>query len=255
MSDTSEQGNKGPSVPNRIYTQRELETETADRLSRIDTEFADGFEFINKYNDTVSIFGSAMPWDETNPHYQKARELAGILSNDGYSIVTGGGPGIMEAGSRGALEAGGASLGLNIQLPREQYLNPYTTESMSFRYFFTRKVLLAFGAMAYVYFPGGFGTFDELFEIITLIQTKKMPPAPVILVGSEFWTGLDMFVRTYMLKELGTVTESEVDLYTITDDIMVVKTIIDDHRNKTSPLVLTTDENVMPLSSEDLALS
>jgi uncharacterized protein (TIGR00730 family) len=241
-------------IPNRAITEKELETETAERVGRIDTEFADGFDFINKYNDTVSIFGSAMPWDETNRHYQKARELAKILSEDGYSIVTGGGPGIMEAGNRGAQEAGGHSLGLNIQLPREQYLNPYATESMSFRYFFTRKVLLAFGAMAYVYFPGGFGTFDELFEIITLIQTKKMPPAPVILVGSEFWTGIDRFVRTYMLKEEGTITEKELDLYTITDDIMVIKTIIDDHRNRTSPLILPADANVTPLSEADVAL-
>jgi uncharacterized protein (TIGR00730 family) len=241
-------------APSRAITQRELEQETAERLSRIDNEFADGFDFINKYNDTVSIFGSANKWDESNPHYQKARELAKVLSDDGYSIVTGGGPGIMEAGNRGAMEANGHSLGLNIQLPREQYLNPYTTESMSFRYFFTRKVLLAFGAMAYVYFPGGFGTFDELFEMLTLIQTKKMAPAPVILVGSEFWTGMDRFIRTYMLKEVGTITEAELDLYTITDDIFVVKTIIDDYRNTNSPLVLQQDATVNPLSDKDLSL-
>jgi uncharacterized protein (TIGR00730 family) len=241
--------------PKREIIQKELIKETAERVTRIDREFADGFDFINKYNDTVSIFGSAMPWDETHPYYQKARELASSLSQDGYSIVTGGGPGIMEAGNRGAQEAGGQSLGLNIQLPREQYLNPYTTESMSFRYFFTRKVLLAYGAMAYVYFPGGFGTFDELFEIITLIQTKKIAPAPVILIGSEFWTGVDRFVRTYMLNELHTVTETELDLYTITDDLLVAKTIIDDHRDKNSPLVLPTEQDVTPLSSQDLALS
>jgi uncharacterized protein (TIGR00730 family) len=241
--------------PKREIIRKELIKETAERVTRIDREFADGFEFINKYNDTVSIFGSAMPWDEAHPQYQKARELASMLSRDGYSIVTGGGPGIMEAGNRGAQEAGGHSLGLNIQLPREQYLNPYTTESMSFRYFFTRKVLLAYGAMAYVYFPGGFGTFDELFEIITLIQTKKIAPAPVILIGSEFWTGVDLFVRTYMLKELGTITESELDLYVITDDLMIAKTIIDDHRNKTSPLVLPPDAEITPLSGYDLGLS
>jgi len=242
-------------IPTREITQQALESETAERIGRIDTEFADGFDFINKYNDTVSIFGSANKWDETNPHYQKARELAIALSNDGYSIVTGGGPGIMEAGNRGAQEAGGHSLGLNIQLPREQYLNPYATESMSFRYFFTRKVLLAFGAMAYVYFPGGFGTFDELFEIITLIQTKKMEHAPIILIGSEFWTGLDRFIRTYMLKELGTVQEKDVELYTITDDILVAKTIIDDFRDKHGPLALPPSPDITPLSNDDLALS
>lgn len=207
----------------------------SERLSRIETEFADGFDFINRYNDTVSIFGSArLP--ETSPHYQKARELAKALSDDGYSVVTGGGGGIMEAGDRGAQEAGGHAIGLNIKLPHEQTLNPYVTDSMSFRYFFTRKVLLAYGAMAYVYFPGGFGTMDELFEIVTLMQTKKMPLAPILLVGSEFWTGLDMFVQTYMVKELQTVTPEEKEIYTITDDIAVIKAVIDDHRNVASAL-------------------
>lgn len=227
---------------NRANIQEELQKETAARLSRIDEEFADGFEFINKYNDTVSIFGSAMHWTESNPQYQKARELARVLSDDGYSIVTGGGMGIMEAGDRGAQEAGGHSVGLNIMLPREQHLNSYATESMNFRYFFTRKVLLAYGAMAYVYFPGGYGTFDELFEILTLMQTKKMPVAPVILMGSEFWTGVDLFIRTYMFKEFHTVTEEELKLYNITDDVLVAKTLIDEHRDKTSPLAIGNEE-------------
>ncbi len=229
-------------VIKRQVINEELQQEVAQRLGRIEEEFAAGFEFINKFNDTVSIFGSAMHWTEKNPYYRKARELAEALSDDGYSIVTGGGSGIMEAGDRGAQEVGGHSVGLNIMLPREQELNPYTTESMTFRYFFTRKVLLAYGAMAYVYFPGGFGTFDELFEILTLIQTKKMPPAPIILVGSEFWTALDLFIRTYMLKEFQTITEEELDLYSITDDILVVRTIINDHRDKTSPLVIGNTE-------------
>ena len=242
-------------IPSREVIQRELQKETAERLSRIDAEFADGFEFINKYNDTVSIFGSAMHWTDKNPYYHKARELAKVLSDDGYSIVTGGGSGIMEAGDRGAEEAGGHALGLNILLPREQGLNPYTTDSMTFRYFFTRKVMLAYGAMAYVYFPGGFGTMDELFEIITLMQTKKMPLAPVILIGSEFWTGLDLFIRTYMLKELHTVKEEDLELYTITDDIMVVKAVIDEHRDKASPLALPDNSEVEPLSKDDLLLT
>jgi uncharacterized protein (TIGR00730 family) len=239
--------------PKREVIQKELIKEMSERITRIDHEFAQGFEFINKYNDTVSIFGSAMPWNESNPYYQQARELAEVLSNDGYSIVTGGGPGIMEASDRGAMEAGGHALGLNILLPHEQGLNPYATDSMTFRYFFTRKVLLAYGAMAYVYFPGGFGTFDELFEILTLIQTKKMDPAPVILMGSEFWTGVDRFIRTYMLNELHTVAEEDLDIYTITDDILVAKTIIDDYRDKTSPLALPPDSSIDPLSKDDLA--
>jgi len=134
------------------------------------------------------------------------------------------------------MEAGGHSIGLNIKLPHEQALNPYAAETMSFRYFFTRKVLLAFGAMAYVYFPGGFGTMDELFEIITLMQTKKMPVAPVILVGGEYWTAFDMFIRTYMLKELKTIDPEDLELYTITDDIPVIKAMIDHHRDTASAL-------------------
>ncbi|HSX05570.1 MAG TPA: TIGR00730 family Rossman fold protein, partial [Candidatus Saccharimonadales bacterium] len=225
----------------REIVQRELKQEVSARLGRIEEEFADGFDFINKYNDTVSIFGSArLP--ETSPHYQKARELAKVLSQDGYSIVTGGGGGIMEAGDRGAMEAGGHSLGLNIKLPHEQHLNPYATDTLSFRYFFTRKVLLAFGAMAYVYFPGGFGTFDELFEIVTLMQTKKMPLAPIILVGSEFWTGLDRFIKTYMDEELQLIDPIDRELYTITEDMAVIKAIIDDHRDKTSALVVGNSE-------------
>jgi uncharacterized protein (TIGR00730 family) len=228
-------------VAKRSLIQKQLQEEVSDRLSRIEEEFADGFDFINKYNDTVSFFGSAR-FPETNPHYQKARELAKVLSADGYTIVTGGGGGIMEAGDRGASEAGRHSIGLNIKLPNEQTLNPYATESMSFRYFFTRKVMLAYGAMAYVCFPGGFGTFDETFEIITLIQTKKMPVAPVILVGSEYWTALDMFIKTYMVQEEHAATLEECELYTITDDIPVIKAIIDQHRDATSSLVIGNGE-------------
>ncbi len=241
-------------IPSREVIQKELQEETAARLSRIDAEFADGFEFINKYNDTVSIFGSAMHWTDKNSSYHKARELAKLLSDDGYSIVTGGGAGIMEAGDRGAEEVGGHAVGLNILLPREQGINPYVNDSMTFRYFFTRKVLLAYGAMAYIYFPGGYGTFDELFEILTLVQTKKMPPAPVILVGSEFWTALDLFIRTYMLKEFKTITEQELDLYTITDDPMVVKALVDEHRDKVSPLAKPSESDPEETVDSTMAL-
>src|SRR5690606_1102364 len=136
--------------------------------------------------DTITVFVSAR-FDEHHPHYKKAQEVSAALAQEGYEIVTGGGGGIMEAANRGAFEVGCQSIGLNIELPFEQGLNPYTTDSMSFRYFFARKVILAFGARAYIYFPGGFGTLDELFEIITLIQTKKMEVAPIILVGNKFW--------------------------------------------------------------------
>ncbi len=217
--------------PKREIIQKELEKETAERLSRIDQEFADGFDVINKYNDTVSIFGSARKLGEDHPNYKKARAVAAALSDEGYAIITGGGGGIMEAANRGAFEAGGRSIGFNIKLPKEQSLNEYTTESMPFRYFFSRKVMLAFGASAYLYFPGGFGTLDEMFEILTLIQTKKMPVAPIILVGTEFWGGLDHFIKSYMLEGQHSISPGDENLYSITDDIEVIKAIVNHHRD------------------------
>jgi len=219
--------------PRREIIQRELQKETAERVSRIDREFADGFDLINKYNDTITIFGSAR-FDSSHPYYQKAREIAAALSDEGYAIVTGGGGGIMEAGDRGAMEAGGHSIGLNIRLPHEQALNPYATETMAFRYFFTRKVMLAFGACAYLFFPGGYGTLDEFFEVITLIQTKKMPLAPIVLVGTEYWTALDMFIKAYLLEGAHTITPGDESLYSITEDIPVIKAIVNQHRDATN---------------------
>jgi uncharacterized protein (TIGR00730 family) len=224
-----------PQTPLRELIQKILQRETSERLTRIDQEFADGFDIINKHNNTVTIFGSAR-FDETNKYYQKACEVAAALSDEGYAIVTGGGGGIMEAGNRGALEAGGQSIGFNIQLPREQTLNPYTTESLPFRYFFARKVLLAYDADGYVYFPGGFGTMDELFEIITLIQTKKMPKAPIILVGNDFWNGFDAFVQSQLLEGAHTISPADKNIYTITEDVELIKTIINRHRDANSEL-------------------
>lgn len=212
-------------------TKQSVEQETADRLSRIDKEFSEGFKKINQHKDTVTVFGSAR-FTEDHPYYQKARDISAVLSKAGYTIVTGGGGGIMEAGNRGAFEAGGQSLGFNIELPHEQVLNPYTTDSLPFRYFFTRKVILAFGASAYVVFPGGYGTLDELFEIITLIQTKKMPSAPVILVGNEFWKDLDKFIREQMLEKSATISPDDELLYTITEDPDVILTTINAFRDK-----------------------
>jgi len=132
--------------------------------------------------------------------------------------VTGGGPGIMEAANRGANDAGGPSLGLNIELPAEQVINPYVTESSSFKYFFARKTALSFAAEAYIFYPGGFGTLDEFFEIVTLIQTKKIHRIPVILVGSDFWEPLHSFISDVLRLKHGTISKSDIDLYRITDD-------------------------------------
>jgi uncharacterized protein (TIGR00730 family) len=219
----------------RSQALKEFAISTKARVSRIEEEFAQGFELINNYNDTVTFFGSAR-FTEHHPMYIKARQLARILSDLGYTIVSGGGGGIMEASNRGAYDAGGESLGLNITLPKEQNLNPYTTASRSFRYFFSRKVLLAYGATAYIYFPGGFGTMDEFFEVLTLIQTKKMASAPIILFGNEFWGGLQDFVTEYLLEKTETITPGDETLYTITEDIDIIVKIINQYRDTISAL-------------------
>ena len=222
--------------PERVIILDELRKETSERVSRIDREVADGFDLINKYNETITFFGSARsPSDD--PYYEKARIVAEALSKEGYTIVSGGGGGIMEAADRGASESGGSAIGLNIKLPREQHLNPYATESMAFRYFFIRKVILAFGAEAYIFFPGGFGTLDEFFEIITLIQTKKMMMAPVILYGNEYWTALDRFIKTYLLKEFNAISPGDEDIYSITEDIEVIKALVNHHRDTSNAFI------------------
>lgn len=208
---------KTTNTPKQHITKKSVQKETKDRLTRVDAELADGFNLIEQYDKTVTIFGSAR-FKEGNKYYDLARETAQNIAEAGYAVSTGGAGGIMEAGNRGAKEVGGDSLGFNIQLPHEQVLNEHTTENLSFRYFFTRKVILAYGASAYVFFPGGFGTMDEFFEVLTLIQTKKAPSAPMILVGSEFWSGLDDYIKAAMLGGAETISAGDENLYTITDD-------------------------------------
>lgn len=210
------------------HTREELvaETQINARASRIANEFEKGFAFIKRYPRTATFYGSAR-FKPSNIHYQDARRLAFALSERGYAIVTGGGPGIMEAANRGAHDAGGPSIGLNIKLPAEQVINPYVTESTSFKYFFSRKTALSFSAEAYVFYPGGFGTLDEFFEIITLIQTKKIARVPVILVGSDFWQPLHAFIADMLLLRHGTINKSDLDLYRIIDDHNEVIKIIE----------------------------
>lgn len=216
---------------------RQLEKETAERLSRIDTEFNDGYKLVHKYNDTITVFGSAR-YTESHPYYQKAEQIAGALSRQGYTIVTGGGPGIMEAANKGAFQAGCPSVGLGIELPHEQGTNKYVTDSLSFRYFFSRKVMLAFGADGYLFFPGGYGTLDELFEIITLVQTKKMPVAPIVLVGKNFWRNMDAFIKLYLLEGEHTISPGDENLYTITDDTELIVSIMNKHRDQNTALAV-----------------
>lgn len=187
------------------------------RASRIATEFERGFAFVKRFKKSVTFYGSAR-FKPSNPHYKEARKLAARLAKLGYTIVTGGGPGIMEAANRGAKEVGGVSVGLNIELPHEQIVNPYVTESLSFFYFFARKTALSFSAETYIFFPGGFGTLDEFFEIITLIQTRKIPKAPIILVGTDFWGPLHEFIKEEVYFHHSAIEKKDMSLYTITDD-------------------------------------
>jgi len=187
------------------------------RIFRIMAEFVDGFQFLADFKKTVTFFGSAR-FKEDNKWYKEAQKLGKILSEDGFSITTGGGPGIMEAGNRGAVEGKSNSLGLNIQLTYEQRINPYVQKAIGFHYFFTRKVILAFSAQAYVFFPGGFGTLDEAFELLTLIQTHKIDKdIPVVLVGKEFWNSVDDFFRNKLLGEHKTIDAEDLDIYKIVD--------------------------------------
>jgi hypothetical protein len=195
------------------------------RVENISEEFSRGFEFLRGDERTVTFFGSAR-FTEDNDHYQTARELAKRLSSYGIGVVTGGGPGIMEAANRGAYETKGYSIGLNIQLPFEQKENPYLTESTIFKYFFVRKVLLSYAAEAYIFFPGGFGTLDELFEIITLVQTHKIEPVPIILVGKNFWRKMQNFIKKEMCEKHKTISKEDLSLYTITDDLDAIVEIV-----------------------------
>lgn len=200
-----------------FLTKEQLHDSANKRIELITKEFSQGFEFLENYPRSVTVFGSSMV-KETDSSYQKARSLCKkIVEETKYSVITGGGPGIMEAANRGAFEARGNSLGITIKLPREQTTNSYITDNISLTYFFARKVCLSFSAEAYIFFPGGFGTLDELFEILTLVQTKKIPPVPIILVGSEFWNPLKSFIET-QVRDQHMIDPEDMNIFTIHDD-------------------------------------
>ena len=211
------QNKKTEEIVYKPLTLDEIHEATKKRVSLITKEFTEGFEFIKDYGKSVTFFGSTnLP--EGNKYYEQARSLAGkIVKTLGYAVFTGGGPGIMEAANRGAFEAGGPSLGLTIQLPHEQAINKYLTDHINFDYFFSRKVAMSFCAEAYIFLPGGFGTLDELSEILTLVQTNKIEHVPVILLGKDYWDTFDIFLRKEILSR-GMITEKDISLYTITGD-------------------------------------
>lgn len=186
------------------------------RMFKILSEFVEGFEHLADVEPAVSIFGSARI-KEDHKDYRKARTLGKMLADNGITVLTGGGPGVMEAANRGAMESGGNSVGLNIELPFEQKPNPYANKLITFNYFFVRKVMLVKYASAFVIFPGGFGTMDEFFEALTLMQTKKILPFPLILVEKKYWEGLINWIKHMMVKNYF-ISENDLNILKVIDD-------------------------------------
>ncbi len=196
------------------------------KVFQIMAEFVDGFQQMADVSPSVSIFGSAR-FKPDHKYYQISEELSRMLSDSGFAVVSGGGPGIMEGSNKGAFAGKSASVGLNIKLPHEQSGNPYQDIAINFKYFFARKVMFVKYASAYVVMPGGFGTLDEMAEILTLVQTGKTKKIPIILFGTEFWSGLIDWFQTSLI-DMGTISPDDMNLFTVTDDIQeVVDTIFD----------------------------
>jgi uncharacterized protein (TIGR00730 family) len=205
----------------------QLNAENSWTMFKVISEFVEGFEKMNKIGPCISVFGSARTKPGTK-YYKLAIEMAKLITDEGYGVITGGGPGIMEAGNRGAKESGGISVGLNIDLPFEQSSNPFIDEdkNINHRYFFIRKVMFVKYAQAFVALPGGFGTLDELFEVLTLVQTKKIGPVPIILLGVDYWKGMKQWISDVMLDEHQNISPKDLDLLPITDDPKEVIRII-----------------------------
>lgn len=186
------------------------------QVLRIQGEFIKGFDQLSQLGPCISVFGSART-KEDNPYYKTAVELSELIVKNGYGVITGGGPGIMEAGNLGAVRQNGDSVGLQIQLPFETHPNQYINQLVDCRYFFTRKVFFLKYSQAFVAFPGGFGTFDELFETLTLIQTGHMRRVPIVLVGKDYWSGLVDWIKDVVLKKESNISEKDLDLFKIVD--------------------------------------
>jgi uncharacterized protein (TIGR00730 family) len=203
-------------MPSKQFLIDEMTVQDSWRLFHIMAEFVEGFEALAECGPAVTIFGSTRvkPGDEV---YQKAERIGQLLAESGFAVITGGGPGVMEAANKGAASSGGKSVGLNIELPFEQKPNPYANITLKFRYFFVRKVMFVKYAVAYIILPGGFGTMDELLESVTLIQTRKIKPFPVILVGANYWKGFLDWIKEVVLKE-GNISPEDLEIFQIIDE-------------------------------------
>ncbi|MDR4498367.1 MAG: TIGR00730 family Rossman fold protein [Candidatus Scalindua sp.] len=218
----AKKGNKSKSKPKKLsitpdYRIVKVIEETDEKISswrifKIVGDFVSGYEFLKRYDLAVSIFGSARRGFEDEV-YLEAQKLGYKLAKKGFAVITGGGPGIMEAANKGAYEAGGKSAGINIQLPAEQQTNPFVKESIAVNYFFVRKLMLSFASEVYIFFPGGFGTLDEFFELITLIQTKKSKLIPIILVNKEYWSPLLEWIRNNVYEKNRAISAEDMEIY------------------------------------------
>jgi uncharacterized protein (TIGR00730 family) len=222
----------GRALPGTTQDEQLLESPRPDefthtdpwRVFRIMGEFVEGFDELATLSRGIAIFGSARTRPD-DPDYKAAQETAALLAAQGFAVITGGGPGIMEAANRGAFEAGGLSIGCNIELPFEQRPNAYQTLSLTFKYFFVRKMMFVKYSLGFVIFPGGFGTLDELFEALTLIQTRKIRNFPVVLFGSQYWSGLLDWLRAVVLPD-GKISEQDMNIFHITDSPAEVVDIV-----------------------------
>ncbi len=205
----------------------DLKTSETWRVFRIQSELVEGFETLNDLGPAVTIFGSAR-LKPGNKYYDDAVTVARKLTDDGFAIITGGGPGIMEGANRGAKKGKAHSVGLNIEIPSEQVPNKYQDISLSFRYFFIRKLMFVKYAIAYIIFPGGFGTMDELFEALTLVQTKRIKSFPIILYGSEYWEGLIDWMKKTLIAQ-GTIERDDFALFSLVDKPEEVRFLINEH--------------------------
>jgi uncharacterized protein (TIGR00730 family) len=242
--------NSGRAAPGSTQDEQLLESPRADefthtdpwRVFRIMGEFVEGFDELATLSRGIAIFGSARTRPD-DPDYKAAQETGALLAAQGFAVITGGGPGIMEAANRGAFDAGGLSIGCNIELPFEQKANPYQTLSLTFKYFFVRKMMFVKYSLAFVIFPGGFGTLDELFEALTLIQTKKIRNFPIVLFGRQYWSGLLDWLRAEVLPG-GKISEQDMDIFHITDSPAEVVEIVTQSQSSLTELDATVSDDI-----------